>query len=106
MRKTTSAKNQISPKPGATFTQMPPFWFVLVLGIVGSALFIVRDAHLIRMGNIELNVLYQEEIRYLEQHGRLLLERSTLLSPYRLELMAAHELDMRIPTPEDIEVLP
>lgn len=86
--------------------KVPWLWAALLAGIIGSALVIVRDVHLVRMGNIQLHKMHQQKHEYLEQQGRLLLERAALLSPYRLETMAVDRLNMYNPEPGDIEVLP
>lgn len=90
---------------GVMAGKIPWLWAVLLASIISSTLVIVRDVHLIRMGNIQLNTLYQQEHEHLEQHGRLLLERSALLSPYRLETIAVDRLNMHNPKFGDIGVL-
>lgn len=77
----------------------------LVLTILASALFIITDVQAIRAGHLELTELYQEEHGELEQHGRLLLERSALLNLYRLEVIASEELGMRSPHIGQVRVL-
>ncbi len=77
----------------------------LALSVFFSALSVISNVHAVRTGYVELNQLYEEENRQLQQHGRLLLERSVLLNFYRLEAIAAEELGMKNPNAAQVEVL-
>lgn len=79
--------------------------FMLIV-VISSAMSVIYDIHVTRTGYIDLADYYQQEIAELDRHGRLLIEKSALTSPHRLEGRATALFDMRIPDPENIEIWP
>lgn len=70
-----------------------------------SALLVVYAAYENRLAYAELQALEKQQRYYDVEWGQLLLERSTLASPSRIEALARESLQMQLIQPENIQVL-
>ncbi|MFG1488425.1 cell division protein FtsL [Oceanospirillum sp. HFRX-1_2] len=70
-----------------------------------SALLVVYAAYENRLAYAELQALEKQQRHYDVEWGQLLLERSTLASPSRIEALARESLQMQLIQPENIHVL-
>lgn len=70
-----------------------------------SALLVVYAAYENRLAYAELQMLEKQQRYYDVEWGQLLLERSTLASPSRIEALARESLQMQLIQPENIHVL-
>ncbi|MAC47968.1 MAG: cell division protein FtsL [Oceanospirillum sp.] len=82
-------------------------WLFLFLTVVTllSSLWVVFAAYENRLAYAELRALEQQQTEYEVEWGQLLLERSTLASPNRIEQLARESLQMQAVTPEQMQVL-
>lgn len=70
-----------------------------------SSLLVVYAAYENRLAYAELQMLEKQQRHYDVEWGQLLLERSTLASPSRIEALARESLQMQLIQPENIHVL-
>ncbi len=70
-----------------------------------SALLVVYAAYENRLAYAEMQALEKQQRHYDVEWGQLLLERSTLASPSRIESLARESLQMQLIQPENIHVL-
>lgn len=70
-----------------------------------SALLVVYAAYENRLAYAELQSLERQQRHFEVEWGQLLLERSTLASPSRIEAIARESLQMQLIEPESIHVL-
>lgn len=86
-----------------------PFSGWLFLGLtlltLFSSLFVVFAAYENRLAYAELRKLEQQQIQYEVEWGQLLLERSTLASPNRIEKIARESLQMQVVSPKQVKVV-
>jgi cell division protein FtsL len=82
-------------------------WALLacVLLVLGSAIGVVYLAQKSRLLFTELETARKGQYELDAQWNRLILERSTLLSPANVERVARKQLAMHLPPPEDIVVV-
>ncbi|TDT37886.1 cell division protein FtsL [Halospina denitrificans] len=73
--------------------------------LLGSALAVAYSSHLNRSLYSDLASLQEERDGYQRQWTQLLLEQSALSAHSHVESRAARELDMQVPSREDIVVL-
>lgn len=73
--------------------------------LLGSALAVAYSSHLNRSLYSDLASLQSERDGYQRQWTQLLLEQSALSAHSHVESRAVRELDMKVPTREDIVVL-
>ena len=78
---------------------------LLVLGIVASALLVVRDRHQHRQEFIALSKLEKARDELNNEFGRLQLEQATWAESNRVDQVARARLGMVFPRTEDIVVL-
>jgi len=78
---------------------------MLVLGIVASALLVVRDRHQHRQEFIALTKLEKARDELNIEFGRLQLEQATWAESHRVDQVARTRLGMVFPRTEDIVVL-
>ena len=78
---------------------------LLVLGIVASALLVVRDRHQHRQEFIALSKLEKARDELNIEFGRLQLEQATWAESNRVDQVARMRLGMVFPRTEDIVVL-
>jgi len=69
----------------------------LLVGIVVSGLSLVEEAHQMRSLYGRLAEVQHQQDALLEEHSRLMLERSALSSMQQVEAVAQEELDMHFP---------
>lgn len=70
--------------------------------VVFSAIAVALVSHQCRQQYAQLMAMEREANRMDEDYGKYLLEQSAWGSLQRIETMAAEELDMRSPSPQDI----
>ena len=70
-----------------------------------SSLRVASDAHELRLMNERLHQLQELRPALEIQRGQLLIERSSLVTPARIEERAVAELGMRVPEVEEIQVI-
>lgn len=70
-----------------------------------SSLLVVYAAYENRLAYAELQLLEREQRHYDVEWGQMLLERSTLASPSRIETIARESLQMQLIEPDSIQVL-
>ena len=78
---------------------------VLAVAVLGSALSIIEVSHRCREYYARLQSLETARWRMQEQWGRLLLEQSTWSAHHRVEKLARKELQMRLPSTDELEVV-
>ena len=78
---------------------------ILAAAVLTTALSVVQASHRCRQYFAQLQTLETEQWRMQEQWGRLLLEQSTWASHHRVEQLARKELDMRLPSTDELEVV-
>ncbi|RKZ37406.1 MAG: cell division protein FtsL [Gammaproteobacteria bacterium] len=78
---------------------------LLICAVFVSAVQIVLVRHKNRMLFIELQILQQQRDALNVSYGRLQLEQSTLTQHNRIENIAREQLDMIIPTPDNIIII-
>lgn len=78
---------------------------VMAVAVLGSALSIIEVSHRCRQYYAHLQSLETARWRMQEQWGRLLLEQSTWSAHHRVEKLARKELQMRLPSTEEIEIV-
>lgn len=79
---------------------------LLFAGLVACALALVTSQHQARKLYVQLE-REQERAKQLEiEFGQLQLEQSTWAMHSRIEKIATHQLDMRVPPPSRIQVVP
>ena len=90
-----------SPKKGGRSSKLSALWlgaFVVLLFAIGATgLRTVDAAHEMRGLYGRLGEVQREQDHLLEEHSRLMLERSALGSMQNIENVAASELDMQFP---------
>lgn len=78
----------------------------IVLGIlVASALGAIYSSFINRQLAYEWQALNDQQTKLVEEHGRLMLEYSTLAAPSRIEVLARDKLNMKFPQKEDQRVI-
>lgn len=70
---------------------------LLSLGVIATALGLIYSSHLCRDYYAQLQQLEGRRWQLEEDYSRLLLERSTLASPHRVQRIASEELGMHVP---------
>lgn len=78
---------------------------LMVLALTASALAVVHASYLNRSLHSTLSDLRDERDAYQRQWTQLLLEQSALSAHSHVEGRAARELDMKVPTRDDIVVV-
>lgn len=72
-------------------------WVVLAVGIVSSALLVVRSTHELRVLHHEMQAVRKAHDEQLTQQSRLLLERSAKAALPGVEQVAVEQLEMEFP---------
>lgn len=82
-------------------------WLFMAFSLVVlfSSLLVVYAAYENRLAYAELRELEQQQRYFEEEWGQLMLERSTLSSPDRIEKLARESLQMKVASPKQIQVL-
>jgi cell division protein FtsL len=93
------------------FTALVDEYWYLIVGLLlslllGSALSVVYTAFENRQLNIALSEAAQLHSRLEVEYGRLLLEESTWSSPAQIEKFANQQLNMQVPSQQQIVVVP
>lgn len=85
----------------------PRSWGVgfLCMLVIGSALAVIYIKDLSRRGFIQLQQLQTQTLQYEEEWGKLLLEQSAWTNQERIQWAAEHQLQMKIPSPEEVITL-
>jgi len=78
---------------------------VLILCVTLSAVRVASDAHHVRLMNQQIDTLQEVRLALQVQRGQLLIERSALITPARIEHRAVEELKMRVPEVAEIQVI-
>lgn len=88
-------------------TNSPVLWANLLLGggLLVSSLAVVLVSHQCRQLYADLQVLESSHWFLQEDYGRLLLEQSVWGSHHRVEQVATGELDMHVPTLEQLRLV-
>ena len=86
----------------ATFSKQVWVTVALLAVLVCSALTVVYANHLNRTLFIELQTLQKQRDNYQIEWSQLLLEQSAWSALSRVETMAASELEMKVPDPQDV----
>ncbi len=94
------------PKFSVIFISSPNLKFILIAllmcAVFISALQLVLVRHKNRLLFIELQAIQQQRDTLKVSYGQLQLEHSSLTQYNRIETIARQQLDMIIPTPDDI----
>ena len=82
-------------------------WLFMAFSLVVlfSSLLVVYAAYENRLAYAELRELEQQQRYFEEEWGQLMLERSTLSSPDRIEKLARESFQMKVASPKQIQVL-
>lgn len=104
--------DQLGRMKAELFALMPariPYsaWLFMAFSLIVlfSSLLVVYAAYENRLAYAELRKLEQQQRFYEEEWGQLMLERSTLSSPDRIEKLARESLQMKVASPKQIQVL-
>lgn len=77
----------------------------LLAAVVGSAIAVVDARHQARQRFIELQVLNRVRDELNIEWRQLQIERSTWATHARVEQLARDKLDMRVPSPAEVEIV-
>jgi cell division protein FtsL len=77
----------------------------LLAAVVGSAIAVVDARHQARQRFIELQVLNRVRDELNIEWRQLQIERSTWATHARVEQLAREQLDMRVPSPAEVEIV-
>lgn len=82
------------------------FWLLLLfVVIVVSAMSVVYSVHVTRKKVAQLDALYKERDQLEVEYGKLLLEKSASGSFAVVEYEAGHQLDMHVPSANEIVIV-
>lgn len=79
--------------------------FFLLIAVVLSSIKVVSGSYSSRQMFSRLHELEQEYSALIVERGRLLIERSSLTTPAKIEAAARDELEMRVPTVDEVRVI-
>lgn len=80
--------------------------FILLVALIACALVVVTSQHKARKLYVELQKEQAAAKRFEEEWGQLQLEQGTWATHGRVERIAIRELNMRLPAPARVEVVP
>lgn len=87
-----------------------PYSAILFVGFtlltLVSSLLVVYAAYENRQAYTQLQTLERRQLQYDVEWGQLILERSTLASPSRIEKIARDSLQMQLISPDQVRVMP
>jgi len=79
---------------------------LLVIAVLGSAFAVIYVRHLSRVTFVELQDLQRERDRLNVEWGQWLIEQGTMAMHGRVEELAGSRLDMAMPAPDKVVLVP